>query len=64
VPKNYEEACQFDERNGNDKCTTATSLEIVQIDEYEVFIDKGDFYNSNIPEGFKKIRVHLIVAVL
>ena len=63
VPKNYGEACQFDDRNGNDKWTTATSLEMVQMDEYDVFIDKGEFDNRKIPEGFNKIRVHFIFAV-
>ena len=58
----YSTKHNFD-RSANDKWTTATSLEMVQMDEYDIFIDKGEFDNSKIPEGFKKIRVHLIFAV-
>ena len=36
---------------------------MVQMDEYDVFIDKGEFDNRKIPEGFNKIRVHFIFAV-
>ena len=63
VPKNYEEACQFDERNGNNKWKEATELEMGQMKEYDVFIDKGEFSTGKIPKDFKKIRVHLIFAI-
>ena len=63
VPKNYGEVCRFDEPNGNDKWTFATTLEMTQLKEYEVFIERGEFQTSKIPEGFKKIKVHLIFAI-
>ena len=63
VPKNYGEACRFDEPNGNDKWTFATTLEMTQLKEYEVFIDRGKFQTSKIPEVFQKIKVHLIFAI-
>ena len=63
VPQNYEEACRFDERNGNDKWTEATKLEMGQMKEYDVFIDKGEFNPGKIPKDFKKIKVHLIFAI-
>jgi len=63
VPKNYKEACQFDECNGNDKWKEATELEMGQMKEYDVLIDKGEFSTGKIPKDFKKIRVHLIFAI-
>ena len=36
---------------------------MTQFDEYDVFIDRGEFQTSKIPEGFKKIKVHLIFAI-
>ena len=60
---NYGEARRFDERNGNGKWTLATMLEMTQLDEYDVFIDRGEFQTGKIPEGFKKIKVHLIFAI-
>ena len=49
VPSTYEEALDFDRKNNNTK--------------YDTFIDKGLFNVSNIPRGFKKIKVHLVFAV-
>jgi len=36
---------------------------MTQLDDYDVFIDRGEFKTSNIPEGFKGIKVHLIFAI-
>ena len=63
VPKNYGEACRFDECNSNGKWTFATTLEMTQLDEYDVFIDRGEFQTSQIPEQFKKTKVYLIFAI-
>jgi len=64
VPKDYEEACNFDDRNSNDKWTTATSLEIVQMDEYMTSsLIEENLMIARYLKGFKKIRVHLIFAV-
>ena len=63
VPKNYEHACKLDDEAGNDKWKIATKLEMDQIKEYEVFIDKGKYHVSKIPRGFKEIRCHIVFDV-
>ena len=70
IPKDYKQALQLDEQNGNSKWYDATKLEMNQINEYKVFQDHGKAkYDpksrkvSNAPNGYQKIRVHLIFAV-
>ena len=70
APKDYKQALQLDEQNGNSKWYDATKLEMDQINEYKVFQDHGKAqYDpksrkvSNAPNGYKIIRVHLIFAV-
>ena len=70
IPKDYKQALQLDEQNGNSKRYDATKLEMDQINEYKVFQDHGKAqYDpkltkvSNAPNGYQKIRVHLIFAV-
>ena len=70
IPKDYKQALQLDEQNGNSKWYDATKLEMDQISEYKVFQDHGKAqYDpksrnvSNAPNGYQKIRVHLIFAV-
>ena len=69
IPKDYKQALQLDEQNGNSKYD-ATKLEMDQINEYKVFQDHGKAKIdpksrkvSNAPDGYQKIRVHLIFAV-
>ena len=70
IPKNYEHALQLDEQNGNSKWYDATKLEMDQINECKVFQDHGKAQFdpksrkvSNAPNGYQKIRVHLIFTV-
>ena len=63
VPRDYQEAMELDKQNGNDRWSKATSLEMEQLKLYEVFIDMGPYHPDSIPNGFKKIRVHLVFAV-
>ena len=70
IPKDYKQALQLDEQNDNSKWYEATKLEMDQINEYKVFQDHGKaLYDpksrkvSNPPNGYQKIRVHLIFAV-
>ena len=70
IPKDYKQALQLDEQNGNSKWYDATELEMDPINEYQVFQDHGKAqYDpksrkvSNAPNGYQKIRVHLIFAV-
>ena len=59
VPRDYKHALWLDKRNGNSKWIEATQLEMAQLDDYSTFKDVG----KNIPNGFKKIRVHLVYDV-
>ena len=61
VPKNHKHALELDKRNGNTKWQDCTKLEMQQLHEYETFKDIG--YNTRPPDGYRKIRVHLIFAV-
>ena len=70
IRKDYKHALQLDEPNGNSKWYDATKLEMDQINEYKVFQDHGKAQFdtksrkvSNAPNGYRKIRVHLIFAV-
>ena len=53
VPKDYEEAMLLDKQNGNTRWGDCTDLEIQQLLEYQVFIDKGLFSHTSIPIGFQ-----------
>lgn len=59
VPRDYKHAMAIDERNKNTKWADACELELNQLKEYETFMDVG----FNIPNGYKKIRVHMVYAV-
>ena len=70
IPKDYKQALQLDEQNGSSRWYDATKLEMDQINESNVFQDHGKAqYDpmsrkvSNAPNGYQKIRVHLIFAV-
>ena len=70
IPKDYKQALQLDEQNGNSKWYDATKLEMDQINDYKVFQDHGKAQIdpksrkvSNAPDGYQKIRVHLIFPV-
>ena len=61
VPRDYQHALQLDKKTGTDRWKEATKLELAQIDEYDVFMDLG--LNAPPPDGYKKIRVHLVFDV-
>ena len=68
VPRTYEEAVELDKQFGNTKWQDATELELSQIQSYNTFKDHGKakFINgklANAPEGYHKIRVHLVFDV-
>jgi Reverse transcriptase (RNA-dependent DNA polymerase) len=60
IPRTYEQAKRLDQKNGNTLWGEASALELAQIDEYITFIDKGYHTKASPPNGFKKIRVHLV----
>jgi Reverse transcriptase (RNA-dependent DNA polymerase) len=49
--------------NGNTLWGDATALELAQINEYITFINKGHHTKASPPNGFKKIRAHLVFDV-
>jgi hypothetical protein len=63
VPRDYNDALRLDGIAGNDKWQQAVDLELKQVDEYETFIDCGHKDRVQAPEGYKRIRVHLVFDV-
>jgi hypothetical protein len=63
IPRTYEQAVQFDEKNGSTKWQDAMALELQQISEYETFTDVGHHIRAKIPNGYKKIRVDFVFDV-
>jgi Reverse transcriptase (RNA-dependent DNA polymerase) len=63
IPRTYEQAKRLDQKNGNTLWGNTTAIELGQIDEYITFIDKGHRTKVKPPNGFKKIRVHLVFDV-
>ena len=61
VPRNYDQAIQLDQENGNTKWQDAVDKELAQIDEYETFEDKGPNFKPG--PDWKKIAAHLTFAV-
>jgi hypothetical protein len=61
VPKDYQHAVRLDEKAGNTKWQDSTKLEMAQLDDYDTFKDYG--HSGKPPDGYKKIRVPLILAV-
>ncbi len=63
VPRDYDHAMKLDQRNGNTHWQDSIQLEMVQLDEYDTFIDHGDKNVASAPDGYKKIRVHLVFMI-
>ena len=63
VPKNFKHAEKLDKKNGNTKGMDFNKLEHKQLDDYDVFIDKGKSTGYKILRGFRLIRVHTIFDV-
>ena len=61
IPRDYKHAIELDDNHGTTRWVDATSLEMVQLDDYDCLHDQGK--GVNIPKGYKKIRVHLIYDV-
>jgi len=61
VPRDYAHAMELDEKNGNTLWRDAIKVELDQIDEYNTFKDLGK--GAQVPNGYKKIRVHLVFDV-
>jgi hypothetical protein len=62
VPKYFQHAVlRLDEKAGNTKWQDSAKLEMAQLDDYDTFKDYG--HSGRPPNGYKKIRVHLIFTV-
>ena len=61
APRNYEHAKRLDKINNNTKWQDSTYLEILQLDEYDTFINHGVVKTA--PQGYKLIRTHLIYDI-
>ena len=61
VPRNYKQAMDLDDENGNNKWAEAVRIELSQIDEYDTFKDMGHGYHPG--PDYKRITVHLVFAV-
>jgi hypothetical protein len=59
-PRNYDEAMQFDLKNGNTLWREATDLEMSQLAAYDTFRDLGHKDTAPPPTGYKKIHTHLV----
>jgi hypothetical protein len=59
--QDYKHAVGLDGRHGTTWWVDATSLEMVQLDNYNCFHDQGK--GVDIPKSFKKICAHLIYDV-
>jgi hypothetical protein len=63
IPRTYQQAKRLDQKYGSTLWGDATALELGQIDEYVPFIDNGHHTKVIPPNGFKKIRFHLVFDV-
>jgi hypothetical protein len=63
IPHTYEEALRFDEINCSTKWADAMELEMLQLNDYKCFINMGIYNCDPIPEGYKKIQVHLVYDI-
>jgi len=63
IPRNWAHAVQLDARNGNRKWHDARDTEFGQLFDYSTFKDMGHYKDSSPPDGYKKIRVHMVFDV-
>jgi len=61
IPKDFNHALKLDKRNGNTKWQDSTMLEMDQLHDYQTFKDLGK--GAKLPDGYKRIRVHLVFDV-
>ena len=61
IPRDFQEALQFDELNGNTLWQDANKTELEKLHEYDSFESKGK--GTVTPDGHKKIRCHMIFDV-
>ena len=52
---------EFDSRNGNSNWMDADSIELIQIEEYEIL--QYLVYKGREPQGHKKITIHFVYDI-
>ena len=60
-PRDYNYAKRLDEKNKNTKWQDITSLEMKQLDEYNIFNDLGK--HGIPPSEYNKTKVHLLYDI-
>jgi hypothetical protein len=63
IPRDYSDAIRLDNENKNTRWQDCTALEMKQLADYDTFSDLGHATKVPIPDGYKRIRVHLVYAV-
>ena len=63
VPRNHSEAMTLDRENGNSKWADAKHVELTSIQGFQSFRNHGHKDNTSLPNGYKKITVHMVYAV-
>ena len=61
IPRDYTTAKLIDTKNGHTKWSDYIILDIEELEEYDVFIDKSK--NAPEPSGYMKIRMHLVFDI-
>ena len=61
MPRDWREADDLDEKNGNKKWENAKITELSQLDDYDTFDKRG--LGEKAPQGYKRINVHLIYDI-
>ena len=63
VPRTYKKALEFDRIAGNHLWRNANILEQKKLVEYNIFLDKGKYCKSKIPQEYKEIHVCTVFNV-
>ena len=58
VPRNHEDVLRLDKKNGNKLWAEAVKKEFDQLEYYNTYKDMG--IDTTFPEGYNKIKVHLV----
>jgi hypothetical protein len=62
IPRNFDHVMMLDAKNKNTRWKEAIDLEFSQINEYDTVLDNMHHSKSVTPNGYKKIRIHLVFA--
>ena len=63
ITRDYKHEMELDAAAGKHRLQEVTQLEMDQVRDYDIFIDKGEFNVSKIPRGFQRLQVMLTFDV-